>query len=198
MISELNNVGEIRHLENTSQNISFWAGLFTKACVYDWPGNIRQLKNIAQQLAIYNRDADYLTIPDHINELFSFQKIQTKTSDIHSSQDSSILIESINKTDSQDKPIRRKPSTVSESELIIALKQQRWDLKATAEQLNISRAALYKIIDNTASVRTASDLCIDDLRNAFQKASGDLEKMVDLLEVSKAALKRRMKDFDII
>lgn len=96
------------------------------------------------------------------------------------------------------KPHRRKPSTVTEAELIVALKQQRWDLKATAVQLNISRAALYKIIDSTSSVRTASDLCIEDLRNAFQNASGDLDKMVDLLQVSKAALKRRMKDFDII
>tara|TARA_R110001599_G_scaffold185680_1_gene379919 strand:- start:1099 stop:2706 length:1608 start_codon:yes stop_codon:yes gene_type:complete len=198
LISELNNVDEIRHLENTAQNISFWAGFFTKACSYDWPGNVRQLKNIAQQLAIYNRDAEFLTIPEHINELFLPQRTQTTTSEFDSSKNDSIQTESFNKPDAPDKPSRRKPSTVSESELISALKQQRWDLKATAEQLNISRAALYKIIDNTSSVRTASDLCVDDLRNAFQKASGDLNKMVDLLQVSKAALKRRMKDFDVI
>ena len=196
LISELNNVGEIRLLENTSQNISFWAGLFTKACLYDWPGNIRQLKNIAQQLAIYNRDADFLNIPDHINELFSPQKSQDKVNQINSHQDKTSQTVSDN-TGSFDTPHRRKPSTVSESELVSALKQQRWDLKATAEDLNISRAALYKIIDNTSSVRTASDLCIDELKIAFQNASGDLEKMVDILQVSKAALKRRMKDFNV-
>tara|TARA_R110001592_G_C13186681_1_gene751720 strand:+ start:5453 stop:7060 length:1608 start_codon:yes stop_codon:yes gene_type:complete len=198
LINELNNIGEIRHLDNTSQNISFWASLFTKACLYDWPGNIRQLKNIAQQLAIYNRDAEFLSIPDHINELFSPQRSQTETSKINLLKTNSSQAASNNQTDSPAPPLRRKPSTVPESELISALKHQRWDLKATAEHLNISRAALYKIIDNTNTVRTASDLCVDELRTAFQDTSGNLEKMVDILQVSKAALKRRMKDLDVI
>lgn len=198
LINELNNVGEIKHLESTSQNISFWAGLFTKACIYDWPGNIRQLKNIAQQLAIYNRDTDFLSIPDHINELFSQQKKHTEENNDNFTENSNLQTSSTHPSDAPDKPPRRKPSTVTEPELISVLKQHRWDLKATAEYLNISRAALYKIIDNTNAIRTASDLGIDELKKAFQTTSGDLEKMVDILQVSKAALKRRIKDFDVI
>lgn len=191
LTEELNNVGETRHFENTAQNISFWAGLFTKACLYDWPGNIRQLKNIAQQLAIYNREAEFLTIPDHINELFSPGYNQAETDD-------AALNQSIdNQAATAPPPPRRKPSTVTEQELIEALKTQRWDLKATAEHLNISRAALYKMIDNTASVRTASDLSVEELRTAYQSCDGNLETMVEKLQVSKAALKRRLKDLGV-
>jgi len=69
--AELEKIGEAKHLDNTPQNVSFWAGFFAKACLYDWPGNVRQLKNIAQQLAIYNREIEFLVIPDHIQDLFS-------------------------------------------------------------------------------------------------------------------------------
>jgi two-component system nitrogen regulation response regulator GlnG len=191
---ELENVGEARHLENSAQNISFWAGFFTKACLYNWPGNVRQLKNIAQQLAIYNRESDFLITPDHINELFSPQFSQYET--IKDSPQQAQTNETIAPSEPEISP-RRKPSTVTEEELVNALKAQRYDLKATAQSLNISRAALYKKIENTASVKTASDLTVEALRAAFLKTSGNLDMMVDELHVSKAALKRRLKDLGV-
>ena len=204
---ELQQVDELGHLENTPKNVSFWAGFFTKACLYDWPGNVRQLINIAQQLAIYNREVDQLTIPDHINELFSPELYQTllpvnTNTPAEPAESTAQADSSHNETPAKpetEKPAarRRKPSSVSEAELHEALEKSRWDLKATSEYLNISRAALYKMIDNTASVRTAGDIGIDELRAAHQKAGGDLELMVDELNVSKAALVRRIKDLQI-
>jgi len=95
-------------------------------------------------------------------------------------------------------PLRRKPSTVTEQELLSALEEQHWELKASAEHLNISRAALYKMIDNTPSIRTASEFTVEELSTSFKKASGDLELMVTELKISKAALKRRLKDLQVL
>jgi len=214
---ELNKVNEIKLLENTPQNVSFWAGLFTKACLYDWPGNIRQLINIAQQVAIYNRDVEFLTIPDHIDDLFSPKYTQPEVNSTVSSHslppshdpdrinaDIAELSTNNNVALSEPSfspppltPSRRKPSSVSEHEIISTLEQQLWDLKATAEALNISRAALYKIIEKTSSIRTASDYSVDELREAYQRSNGNLEFMVSDLKVSKAALKRRLKDLRV-
>ncbi len=195
---EINNVGDEKHLANTSHHVSFWASVFEKACLYNWPGNIRQLKNIAQQLAIYNRDAEQLTIPDHILELFSLQPKQNvsapETAQTANTPDP--LTEDTQHESTPASP-RRKPSTVTEQELLDALEAQRWDLKGTAERLNISRAALYKIIDNNPSVRTASDFSLEELNSAYQKSDGDIDVMVDKLKVSKAALKRRLKDLSL-
>ena len=193
LAKELNNLGDSAHLENTPHNTSFWASVFAKAGLYDWPGNIRQLKNIAQQLAIYNRNSDYLNLPEHIDEMLSPHSIKTEPAievlPINSSTDTP--------QSTQPSPTpRRKPSTVTEKELLTALEQQRWDLKGTSKLLNISRAALYKIIDNTPSVHTAGDYSVEELKAAFQKTEGNLDRMVDELKVSKAALKRRLKDLN--
>jgi len=189
--TELEAVNESHHLENTTSNVSFWASIFYKASLFDWPGNIRQLKNIAQQLAIYNREVEFLTLPDHIAELFTPRSVPV--SNVDTAQQ---VIEEAPVPIEESKP-RRKPSTVTEEELLEALKSKRWDLKASSEYLNISRAALYKIIDQTDSVCTASDYDVDTLRLSYTQNNGDLEKMVDALKISKAALKRRLKDLSI-
>ena len=188
---ELESVNESHHLENTTSNVSFWASVFYKASLFDWPGNIRQLKNIAQQLAIYNREVDFLTLPDHIAELFTPRSTPTLPTETPQYE------QAVQEAPVEDLKPRRKPSTVTEEELHEALKTNRWDLKATSESLNISRAALYKIIDNTDSVCTASDYDVEVLRLSFIQNDGDLEKMVDELKVSKAALKRRLKDLSL-
>ena len=185
---ELETVDENRHLENTTGNVSFWASFFYKASLFDWPGNIRQLKNIAQQIAIYNRGADFLTIPDHIEELFTPKYAQM--------EQATPPIEPVQPIETPT-PQRRKPSSLHEDEILEALSLHRWDLKASAEHLQISRAALYKIIDNTNAIRTASDYSVEELQASFSNQGGDLEKMVDELKVSKAALKRRLKDLSI-
>jgi len=194
---ELAKVNESKHLENTPQNVSFWAALFMKACLYDWPGNIRQLINIAQQLAIYNRDSDFLIIPDHINDLFSPKYKQPETTPTIPQEASPSFESSSESIENNAKIPRRKPSTVTEQELLSALENHRWDLKATSEELNISRAALYKIIDHTDSVKTASDYSVDDLNKVYQKTSGNLEDMVSELKISITALKRRLKDLRV-
>jgi two-component system nitrogen regulation response regulator GlnG len=209
---ELQQVQESGHLESTPKNISFWAAFFTKACLYDWPGNVRQLINISQQLAIYNREVEQLSIPDHINELFSPAFNQAPPSNLSQADSNTSALDNQNNSDiaqaqttsekdssPYEKPAspRRKPSSVTVEELHAALEKSRWDLKATSENLNISRAALYKMIDNTPSVRTAGDICLDELRSAYQNNNADLEKMVDELKVSKAALVRRLKDLQI-
>ena len=92
---------------------------------------------------------------------------------------------------------RRKPSTIEETELMEALERQRWDLKNTAEDLNISRAALYKMIEANPNVRKAGDISVEELTHCYEQCSGDLEMMVSQLQVSKAALKRRIKELAI-
>jgi two-component system nitrogen regulation response regulator GlnG len=86
---------------------------------------------------------------------------------------------------------------VTETELQCALEAQRWDLKNTAEMLHISRAALYKIIDAHPDIRKAGDIATQELVEVNQRCEGNLEAMVDVLKVSKSALKRRLKELSL-
>lgn len=182
----------------TPESESLWYTTFRHALDFAWPGNIRQMRNVARQVAIHNRQASFTRIPARIEAM-----LLERPSDAQSD-------ESDNQIHAEDTPVppfqereasvsrpRRKPSTISDAELIEALEAQRWDLKNTADVLNISRAALYKMIETHAHVRKAGDISVEELTHAYRHCQGNLDQMVDVLKVSRAALKRRINELAI-
>jgi two-component system nitrogen regulation response regulator GlnG len=93
---------------------------------------------------------------------------------------------------------RRKPSEVTESELVEALRACAWDLKAAADRLRIPRPSIYDLIDKNPNIRTAGDLGADEITRCFHDCAGDLDAMVARLEVSKRALSRRIKELGLV
>jgi two-component system nitrogen regulation response regulator GlnG len=170
---------------------NLWYRFFLQALGFDWPGNIRQMRNIARQVAIHNRQALHSSIPPRIEAMLLEARppvaIAPEADDLDAGIDD----------DQADGVPRRKPSTVTAAELAVALEQQRWDLKNTAELLNISRAALYKMIESNPDIRKAGDISVDELSRAYQRCAGNLEQMVAELKVSGAALKRRIRELGI-
>ena len=78
-----------------------------------------------------------------------------------------------------------------------ALRLNRWDLKATSEHLRVSRTSLYALVDSSPRVRTAADLTAEEIARSFRECGGDLEAMVERLEVSKRALGRRLRELGL-
>jgi two-component system, NtrC family, nitrogen regulation response regulator GlnG len=198
---ELAAIKEERHWQQlTPESENLWYAFFLHALDFNWPGNIRQMRNIARQVAIHNRLASFISIPPRIDAM-----LQERTpAAVTVAQDTPIQAEATpapaQPFDDSDEPAatpRRKPSTIDEAELIQALEAQRWDLKNTADVLNISRAALYKMIEANPHVRKAGDISVDELTRTYQRCNGNLEQMVDALKVSKAALKRRINELAI-
>lgn len=198
---ELAAIKEERHWQQlTPESENLWYAFFRHALDFNWPGNIRQMRNIARQVAIHNRLASFISIPPRIDAM-----LQERTpAAVTVAQDTPIQAEATpapaQPFDDSDEPAatpRRKPSTIDEAELIQALEAQRWDLKNTADVLNISRAALYKMIEANPHVRKAGDISVDELTRTYQRCNGNLEQMVDALKVSKAALKRRINELAI-
>jgi len=217
---EFDAIAEQRHYqEQDNQTQMLWYQFFRHALEFDWPGNIRQMRNLCRQVAIHNRQASFTSIPPRVeallleqnqrlaeaeqqysNPAFAAEATPVPGSVVH------LYARPHHGTPAYADPYaaepttaapRRKPSTIEEEEMMDALKRQRWDLKNTAEDLNISRAALYKMIEANPNVRKAGDLSVAELTTSFQRCQGDLEQMVDELKVSKAALKRRIKELAI-
>ncbi|HVV83539.1 MAG TPA: helix-turn-helix domain-containing protein, partial [Kofleriaceae bacterium] len=95
-------------------------------------------------------------------------------------------------------PNRRRRSTeVSEAELIAALRDHAWDVKAAADQLNIPRTSIYDLIERSPNIRTARDLTPDEIVRVHRACDGDLDRMAAVLEVSRRALQRRVKDLGL-
>ena len=185
---ELVALGEAWRLEPESAHSEPWlpAPLASRLVRHSWPGNIRQLRNLTRQLVISSRGQPRLQVDPLIDqELASavappFAHLATP-------------MEGAAPGPAQ----RRKPSEVSEEELLAALRQSSWDMQAAADQLGINRASVYYLIDKSSHIRTVKDLSAEELIHCFHECQGSLDAMVRRLEVSKRALYRRVRELGL-
>ena len=162
-----------------------WAQL----ALYDWPGNIRQLANVARQVAISNRGCSQATDLECLQELFHGGDGEAR----HEAAD-------------RPKPppvpggavkVARKPSDIREDELLDTLQRHRFRLQATADALGIPRGSLYDLIEKDPRIRKASDLSQDEIQDALRRHGHSVEKTAEELEVSEQALRRQMGKLDL-
>jgi two-component system nitrogen regulation response regulator GlnG len=154
-------------------------------CRYDWPGNVRQLRNAVRQLVVGSRGGGAFEPGPALTRILSASLGGTSSSSSPPAQ---------RLTPVYDRAERRRPAEVAEEELLEALRASRWDLKATAERLRISRTSLYAVIEASPKVRKVSDIDADEIARCHAECGGDLERMVEKLEVSKHALQRRLRE----
>jgi two-component system nitrogen regulation response regulator GlnG len=194
---ELETTGEVQRLSSADPRAEPWlpAPLAVRLVRYAWPGNIRQLRNVARQLVIGSRGLPYLRVDARLEqELDSVaasvpgQTVTTRAPSAAPSEEPETV---------EDKVARRKPSDVGEQELLEALRASSWDLKATADRLGIPRSSVYVLIDKSSLIRTAKDLSPEEISRCYQECQGDLDQMVSRLEVSKRALQRRVRELGL-
>jgi two-component system nitrogen regulation response regulator GlnG len=167
--------------------------LVARLARYDWPGNVRQLRNVARQLVIGSRGLAHLEIGPQIERLLRDGAAESA----EALSDSGPLLDT--PAAGTQRPSRewRKPSDIGEDELLVALRHNRWDLKATSEYLRVSRTSLYALIEGCSKVRTATDLSTEEIARCHGECGGDLDAMVESLEVSKRALGRRLRELGL-
>jgi DNA-binding NtrC family response regulator len=215
---ELQEIGEAHRLSCPGPGAKPWlpASLVARLANYDWPGNVRQLRNVVRQLVIGNRGRDRAEITPAVERLLLRQMAAAppppepaKASEVpkagaHAS-DSPPLDEPTpapHATTAAAPPparsaARRKPADVTEGELRETLRACRFDLAAAAEQLGISRASMYLLIERYPGFRTAGNLDEEEIVRCHRELGGDLAKMSERLEVSERALARRVRELGL-
>ncbi len=167
------------------------ASLVARLARHDWPGNIRQLRNVARQLAIANRGKERIEVTPAVERLLA----ESPTG----------LSGAARATGAAAPPVgspavarRRRGSEIPDLEVEDALRSNRFDLQAAATALGISRPSLYERIAAHPTLHTASDLSAAEISAAYTACGGDLEQMVDRLEVSARALGRRLREMGLL
>jgi two-component system nitrogen regulation response regulator GlnG len=178
---ELAALGEPDRLEAGSfERLWMPPALMVRLVRSDWPGNVRQLRNAVRQLAIGSRGLPQLQASPGLESLLSGSRpVELPASAVPAPGG------------------RRKPSEVSQEELLDALRANRWRLKSTAEQLGISRPSLYVLIERCPAIRKAGDLPVDEILRCHRECNGDLDAMVERLMVSRDALHRRVRELGL-
>jgi len=141
-------------------------------CAYSWPGNIRELRNALQNIGL---GQPFKRQPDNVQTI--------KTDEASVSQ-----IEGTVKT-------YRHPGEVGQNELLKALDDTGWVIKAAAQKLGISRTALYGLMAKSENIANLSDISDEVLRETITTVPGGIDAWVKHLRVGKDALAKRLKDF---
>ncbi len=215
---ELERLGE-GHLLEPAEGERPWvpAELVARLAAYHWPGNVRQLGNVVRQMVIASRGSSSLRAGPQVRELLRdvpFTRASGRPRNDEDDEGSTDTRSSDSAADSTadlpgpapadaPAPLRRgaeryrSPAGIGESELVDALRANRWHLRATAAQLGISRSSLYDLIDRSPGIRKASELSREEIEEARVLTDGKLDAMVESLEVSERGLLRRMTELGL-
>ncbi len=156
------------------------AELVARLVEEDWPGNVRQLRNVTRRLLIARRDGLRDKDLDRMVEQLLASPLVEAPPPATPAPPSGPFFRRY-----------RKPTEVSEEELLEALEAHQWQLKTAAQALGISRGALYRLIESS-KVRKAVDLEPAEIEEALGRHGGDAGAAARDLKVSPQGLKRRM------
>lgn len=163
------------------------APLVARLARLDWPGNVRQLRNVVRQLVIGNvhaPQARWLPILDGLAE--SPAERESGSSPALTPSGSGV------------EPRRyRAPAEVGDEELIEALRAHHFRVKPTAVALGVSRTALYGLIERSRRLRKAADLDPAEIAHAAAAAGSEIEVLAAALEVSPEGLLLRLKELGL-
>jgi len=175
------------------------ASVVARLARHAWPGNLRQLRNVARELVVGSRGFPKAQISSQIERLL---REVTDTAPPVSRPVTPMPIDQARPdTPRSGTPPAikyRSPSEVSTEELLAALRANRWEIKPTALQLGVARPSLYLLMEKLPGLRKAGDLSRAEILEAQSACNGSLEAMVEHLEISKPALVQRMKRLGLV
>jgi len=146
---------------------------------YGWRGDVRQLQNVARQLAIAFQDDD--VVPR--------ARVDALVAEVPAGDAAPAA---------PAPPPRRPPSEIADEELLAALGRHHWRIAPTAAALGIARGSLYRVMDRSPLVRRAASVSEAELWRAFRDLDGDLAAMSERLQVSPQGLRLRLKQLRIV
>jgi len=184
---ELVKIGEKHRLVLSHPKALPWlpAPLVTKLVGYAWPGNVRELRNMVQQMVIGSRGEQGLQAGAAIAKLLDSEAAAT------------------GEVRTEDRPVlarekrSRKPADISEGELLAAMRANRWNYKATARALAISRSSLYTLVESCSQIRVIDEVGEAEIRSCADRFQADTDAMAAELQVSARALQRRLKQLGL-
>ncbi|HET7501349.1 MAG TPA: sigma 54-interacting transcriptional regulator [Kofleriaceae bacterium] len=195
---DLAETGDTELLDRTDAAPWMPLALTRRIMQHDWPGNVRQLRNVVRQIVIGSRGhAEASLSPALLRQLTAAARALSQPEPEPEPFDApASAVERLRAAGSR-RCASRKPAELTEDELVDALCAHRWDIKSTAAALGISRTSLYKRIDSSERIRTAGHLGVEEIRACHRDVGGDLDAMVERLRVSKPALRRRIQELGL-
>ena len=150
-----------------------------KLIAHDWPGNVRQLRNVVERAAVANLESSGFVIPAEVEaELTERPQAPAGSTE---AQGAGRQSESIN---------------IDDDALRALLEEHDYVQRRVARALGVSHTTLDRRM-RALGVRRPRDIEAQEIEQAAQQTSRKLDEMASLLRVSKRGLKLRMKALGI-
>lgn len=174
---ELERIGEGSRLSDRSEDQRTWLGadLVETLVRHPWPGNVRQLRNVARQIVVAGRTHTEVRIDRQIQRLLDPSDSSTPSPPVA-------------------RPARTDLGALEDEELRAVLRRHAFGLKSAAKELGVSRTTLYARIKRAPGIRTAAELTPGEIRGALESCDGDEKAAAAALEVSLHGLRMRLKE----
>ncbi|HEV7503432.1 MAG TPA: sigma-54 dependent transcriptional regulator [Thermoanaerobaculia bacterium] len=194
---ELAATGELEILDRDAPRLLWMKpALVVRLARYDWPGNVRQLRNAVRQLVIGSRGLPQLQSSPGFESLLG-----GGGRPVEAGAEPPAAAPAVSDPAPSSRPVaarRKKPADISQDELLAVLRANRWRLKRAAEELGISRPSLYVLIERCPAIHKAGDLKVEEIVLCHRECEGDLDLMIERLMVSRDALQRRIRELGLV
>jgi two-component system nitrogen regulation response regulator GlnG len=164
------------------------AELVAAMALWSWPGNVRQLRNAARELAVRYHDVERIPAGPASERLRGLGAAGTRAADGGAAQAPTAV-----PATQVPAPRRRLDADLDEDELVAALRRHHWHVGRTAAALGIARSTLYDKIDSSTRIRKASQLMREEIEESLAFCHGDLTAAAARLEVSRRGLVLRLR-----
>lgn len=156
--------------DSAAADIAAWAILFYAFLSYQWPGNVRELANFAQQVVMASEDRPVM------NEILQAAILSPGAQSSFSGR-----------------VRRRRMQDVDDATFDRAMRENDCEVPRVAQQLSVSRAAVYRRIEASPSYRLASDIDPQELRRLMKEHAGDIAGVARTLRVSLNGLRSQLR-----
>ncbi len=212
---ELRNLGEEAKLDEPPPTKKPWLPTEVLSLVmrYPFPGNVAELRTIAQQLAITNRGEARFTLSPRLSErlgphaepeLLERLGFRSGAFPSHPPRSASSAappgdsraganLEQTAPLPELGRRAKRDPATLTDEEVVAAMRSHDFKVKLAALALGVSRSWLNARIEDCRGLRKANSLSSEEIQQAAARFGWKTLAMAEALEVSEHGLKLRVR-----
>jgi len=154
--------------------------LVVEIACFDWPGNIRQLGHTLRRAAL---------LVQHGGTPQLEQLVRLTPAPAGSA---ARLVPALEPAPAPETP-RRKPSDITDAEVLQAMAANDWNIQAAARDLGISRPTMYKLLDAHREIRWAERIPAEEIEQAMAACGGDVGRCAELLRTPTESLRREVR-----